>query len=86
MHELDIFHLYRISLAWVCGIYAAIQMIRGLIRWYTPVGVNQRRTAQLRRYFITHLLRTKVRAFGSDLAQVASLSAALYYIISLHGP
>ncbi len=82
--EVDLFHLFRGSLALVCGIYAVISTARALSRWLGPHDPHRPHDGWIKRYLVTQLLRVRIRIFALDLLQIAFLFVLFCYLIILH--
>jgi hypothetical protein len=81
--DVDLFVLYRWSLAIVCAVYTVVRTGQSLWGWLAFFS-QSRRTAVLGRYAGVLLLRTRMQRFAWELGQIAVLSAVLGYVIYLH--
>lgn len=81
--QIELFDLYRWTLATVCAVYTLIQTGLALWRWLVYFG-QTRKQAVLGRYVAVQLLRLRVRRFGFELAQIAVLLVGLGLVLWCH--
>lgn len=81
--EIDIFHLYRWSLAVVVAVYTVVCTWRTVSQWLLYMR-EDRRAAILGRYTLTLLLRMKWHRFAGELIQIGVLLGVLASLVGLH--
>lgn len=82
--NLDLFEFWRLVLGTICTIYAALMILRSVLRWSAEFVGSSRRQQMMRNYALVLLLRTRVRSFVGEFAQVVLLLALLGVLLRLH--
>lgn len=80
---MDLFDVFRWSLALVCTIYATLQIIVSVRAWLVYFR-SSRQTAILGRYVTVQLLRLRLKRFLPELLQIAALLLILGGIVWCH--
>lgn len=84
MRDFSLFHLYRNALTLVVCTYVVFRGVSWVWRWQIAADAAERREALFRRYLVTLLMRSRVRRFWLELAQVGVLVCILAYLIHRH--
>ncbi len=80
---MDLFDVFRWSLALVCTVYASVQITVTLRAWLVYFATS-RETALLGRYVSVQLLRLRVRRFLPEVLQITLLLVVLLVIVWVH--
>ena len=81
--DLDLFVIYRWSVAIVCSVYAVVVMGHSLWNWLSYFG-RSRRTTVLGHYVAVLLLRLRVRRHLWELGQIVVLAGVFAWVVYLH--
>ena len=81
----DLFELWRVVLATICGIYATVVTVRSLWGWMGFLSGSDRTMTLMRSYLVVHLLRLRGGRFVRELAWIGSYLAVLIVLLLWHG-
>ncbi len=84
MRDSSLFELYRYLLGVVVCTYVVVRAVSFIWRWQIDSGEADRPEALIRRYLVTVLLRTRVRRYWFELAQIVTLAGILVAVIQQH--
>jgi len=79
-----LFDFYRRLLAIICGVYAAVRIGQGLLRWADALTGPQKYKKVLRGYVGVMLLSVRPRRFGAELLQILLLLCVLAAVLYAH--
>jgi len=81
----DLFELWRVVLATICGVYATVVTVRSLWGWTAFLSGSDRTMTLMRSYLVVHLLRLRGGRFARELAWIGSYLAILIGLLFWHG-
>lgn len=81
----DLFEFWRLLLATICGIYAAVVTIRSLVGWLLYLSEPNRVSRFMRHYVTVQLLRLRFRRFSRDLLAIGGYLVVFAWLMSRHG-
>ncbi len=84
MTTLTLFDIFRRILLVIVSCYVTVQLVSFIWRWRSASRSADRTRRVLARYLELSVLRTKLRPFHSDLAQIAVLTIILAILVTWH--
>lgn len=81
----DLFELWRLLLATVCGIYATVVTVRSVMGWLLYLSGSDRVSRLMRTYALVHLLRLRWRRFSRDLLAIGAYLVIIGWLLYEHG-
>lgn len=85
MTDLDPFHFFRLTVAWIATIYASIITLQSLWGWVVYLSGGDRYVTMIRRYVLLHALRLRFKAFWGDVIICILLCIVFFLLWRLHG-
>ena len=80
MPDVDLFHFFRLGVAWIATVYATVVTVQSLYGWYVYLAASDRYTNLMRRYLIAQAVRMRIMTFGGELL-ICLLLCVLFVII-----
>lgn len=80
----DLFEVWRLILAILCTVYAAVVTARSLWSWIVCLSGAGRTTTIMRNYVIVQLLRLRPGRFRGELFRIGALLVALAVLLRFH--
>ncbi|MCG8404732.1 MAG: hypothetical protein MI923_05995 [Phycisphaerales bacterium] len=80
----DLFEVWRLALALVCGIYATVVTLRSLWGWLVYFMAPDRTTQLMKSYVVVQLLRLRWSRFTKEWVAIGFYSVCIVFLLYWH--
>ena len=84
MPDLDPFHFFRLTVAWIATVYATVITLQSLWGWAAYLSGSDKYVTMVRRYLIVHALRLRFKTFWGDVIICILLCVVFVLLWRLH--